>query len=140
MPTRRTVISSVAVLLAGCSILQQSPGRTVLDADIELAAGEYRTVEFELQEQREVEFGISGIENAKVDILFMSPEQFEAYREGSKFEPRYSSGLGVSGGWAEETVPAGEYVVVFDNTERGAATPSGNAVSGHARVEILPAD
>lgn len=140
MPTRRAVISSVAVLLAGCSTLQDSTERTILDTDIELAAGEFRSVEFELQQQRAVEFGMSEIENAEVDILFMSRREFEAYTEGNEFEPRYTSGLAVSGGWAEDTAPAGEYVVVFDNTERGMATPNGDTISGHARVEILPAN
>lgn len=89
------------MFLAGCSApFQSSDKRTILDSDIEIAAGEYRTVEFELEEQREVEFGMSEIENA-------------------------------------DTVPAGEFVVVFDNTDRSEATPDG-AVSGHARVELSP--
>jgi hypothetical protein len=46
----------------------------------------YRAVEFELETERTVEFGMS---------------------DGEEFEPRYSSGLAVSGGWAEDTVPAG---------------------------------
>lgn len=123
--------------VAGCSTLQDSDERTVIDADVELAAGDYRAVEFELEEERTVEFGMTGVENAERDVLFLSRSEFEAFAGGEEFEPRYTSGLAVSGGFAEDTATAGEYVVVFDNTDRGTATPDGR-VSGHARVEILP--
>jgi hypothetical protein len=140
MPSRRLVMSSIAVLLAGCSApFQSDDKRTVLDSDIEIAADEYRTVEFELEEKREVEFGISDIENAEIDILFLSRTEFEAFAQRDEFESRYSSGVGVSGGFAEDTVPAGGYVVVFDNTDRSEATPDG-PVSGHARGKISPPD
>lgn len=140
MPSRRAVIASVAVLLAGCSAFQSSGERTVFDAGVDLAAGDYRTVEFELDTERTVEFGMSDIGNHEVDVLFMSREEFEAFSDGEEFEPRYSSGLAVSGGSAEDTVPAGEYAVVFDNTHRGEATPDGAAVSGQGRVVALPPD
>jgi hypothetical protein len=140
MPSRRAVLLSVAVLLAGCSTGNSGDQRTVLDTDIDLEAGDYRAVEFELEEKRTVEFGASGFENTEIDILFLSREEFAAFSGGEAFEPLYTSGLAVSGGSAEDTVPAGEYVVVFDNTPRSEATPDGRSASGHVRVEILPAN
>lgn len=138
MPSRRAVIASLVVPVAGCLTLQYSEEQTVIDTDIELAAGEYRAVKFELEKERTVEFGMTGVNNAEVDILFMSLSEFEAFAEGDGFKPRYTSGRGVSGGSAEDTaVPAGEYVVVFDNTNRSTATPTGR-VDGHVRVVVLP--
>jgi hypothetical protein len=136
MPSRRTVMAALAVSLAGCSALRGSEGRTVFDADIDIDAGDYRAVEIELQEERTVVYGVTGIENGKVDILLLPRAEFDAFTRGEEFESWYSDGLGVSGGWAEATTPAGEYVVVFDNSERGTATPDGRTVSGHAEVEV----
>jgi len=140
MPSRRAVLAAVVASLAGCSALGGDEERTVLDADIELEPGEYRAAEFSVDQERTVGFGISEVEDAELDVLLLSGEEFDAYAEGSEYEPRYTSGLGVSGGFAEDTVPAGAYAVVFDNTDRGDAVPEGSTVSGHAEVRITPPD
>lgn len=141
MPSRRAVLAAVAASLAGCSALGGDEERTVLDADIELGPGEYRAAEFELQEERTVVTSLSGNENGRIDILLLTRDGFDAFRRGEEFEAWYSDGTGgVTGGLAEATVPAGEYAVVFDNSERGSAEPDGNTVTGHAEVRITLPD
>ena len=138
MPSRRTVLSLLAVAVAGCSALGGDDERTVFDSDISLAPGEHRAVEFDLEAEREVEFGVSDVEGGELDVLFMPGSELGAYTDGEAFDYRYTSGLAISGGFSEDTVPAGAYAVVFDNTDRGEATPDGRTVSAHARVTTHP--
>ena len=138
MPSRRTVLSALSVAIAGCSALQDDDERTVFERDVTLDPGEYRAVEFDLADRREVVFGVSDVEDAELDVLFMQASEFAAFADGEAFDYRYTSGLSVSGGVSEDTVPAGAYAVVFDNTDRGEATPDGRTVSAHARVTTHP--
>jgi len=140
MLSRRAVVASLAGLVAGCSTLRGSEGRTLLDAGIVLAPSDYRDVEVELEQERTVEFEFATSEdgNVEIDILFLSRSEFDAFAEGEAFDAWPTSMQAVSGGFAERTVPAGEYVVVFDNSDRGTATPDGRTVRGNARVEVFP--
>lgn len=141
MPSRRTVMAALAVSLAGCSALRGGEGRTVFDADIDIEAGDYRAVEVELDEERTIVTSMSENENVGIDILLLTRDGFDAFTRGEEFEAWYSDGMeGVTGGVAEATVPAGEYVVVFDNSERATAKPDGRTVSGRAKVAVEPPD
>lgn len=135
MPSRRSVIAALPTMITGCTVFGRG-SEQVFDEAISLPRGEYRAVEFEVQSDQSVSFGFSGDEDAKLDILFLPREEFAAYQRGDDFEYRYTSGLDVSGGYAEdENVSAGQYVVVFDNTDRGEATPS-RQIDGRAEVSL----
>lgn len=139
MPFRRSVIASVPMVIAGCVGFGRG-SEQIFDEAITLPPEEYRAVEFEMQTERSVSFGISGGDGAKLDVFFLPDEEFAAYERGDDFEYRYTSGLGVSGGVAEdENVPAGEYVVVFDNTDRGEAVPS-QQINCRATVSLEPSN
>ncbi|QLD90638.1 hypothetical protein HWV07_16965 [Natronomonas salina] len=135
MPSRRSVIAALPMVIAGCTVFGQG-SEQIFDEDISLSPGEYRAVEFDIEAERSVSFGFSGDDDATLDILFLPHEEFAAYERGDDFEYRYTSGLDVSDGYAEdENVPAGRYVVVFDNTDRGEATPS-RQIDGRAEVSL----
>lgn len=137
MPSRRSVIAGLPMVIAGCTVFGRD-SEQVFDEQISLSPGAYRAVEFEIEAERSVTFGFSGDTDAKLDILFLPREEFAAYERGDDFEYRYTSGLDVSGGYAEdERVPAGQYAVVFDNTDRGEATPS-RQINGRAEVALEP--
>lgn len=126
-------------MITGCTVFGRG-SEQVFDEAISLPRGEYRAVEFEVQSDQSVSFGFSGDEDAKLDIFFLPREEFAAYERGDDFEYRYTSGLDVSGGYAEdERVPAGQYVVVYDNTDRGEATPS-RQIDGRAEVALEPSN
>jgi len=137
MPSRRTVLSLLAIAVAGCSAFQDDD-RIVFESDITLDPGEYHAVEFDVEKQREVVFELSKDGETELDMLFMPESEFAAYDDGEAFDYRHTSGLAVTGGFSEDTVPAGSYAVVFDNTDRGEATPDGQTVSGHAQVTTNP--
>ena len=138
MPSRRAYLSGLCVALAGCSALGGDDERTVFDSNITLGPGEHRAVEFDLEEEREVEFGVSDAEGGELDVLFVPESELPAYTDGEAFDYRHTSGLAVSDGFSEDTVPTGAYAVVFDNTDRGEATPDGRTITCQARVTTHP--
>lgn len=138
---RRTFLASSLTLLAGCSVFDPDAERTLFDEEIHLEPGEYRAVEFELRKERSVAFGFSSSQDTELDLLFVDQRNFEAYERGTDFAYRYTSGLGVSGGRSEDSaVPEGKYVVIFDNTGRGDASPKGETVSGRGWVVHQPSN
>ncbi len=96
MPSRRAVIALLSVPVAGCSALQGDDERTVFESDIALDPGEYRAVEFELEERREVVFGISEVEDRSSEQL---PEQralgaVEPFEKGGLADPEFGGDVG----------------------------------------------
>jgi hypothetical protein len=139
--TRRGALAALSTaLLAGCSVPRLGPGRTVFSRDVRIPPGEFHGVPFALDAERTVRFGIEVETGPNVDVFLLGDDAYAAYRDGRDFEYRWASGLDVASGFAEDSaVPAGEYAVVYDNTDRGDATPDGRPVVGHATVAVEPA-
>ena len=136
-----SVLVAAVALLSGCSVPGFGPGRTVFEGDVTVPAGEFHVVEFALDAERDVRFGIDGTEGPNLDVFFLPRDQLAAYRDGDPFEYRAASGLDVEEGWAADSaVPPGEYAVVYDNTDAGEARPDGRMVRGRASVHVQPTD
>lgn len=135
------MLVATAALLAGCSVPGFELGRTVFEGDVTIPAGEAHVVEFALDDERDVRFGIEVDEGPNLDVFFLPRDQLAAYRAGDPFEYRAASGLDVEEGWASDgEVPPGEYAVAYDNTDAGEAKPDGRTVRGHASVHVQPPD
>lgn len=137
--TRRTAVVAGASLFAGCAAVARKVAhpnrRYVVDRTVSVPAGEFRRWAFELGREREVEFGASVASGPAVDVYLLTAAAFENYRAGEAFDARYTSGLGVTDGFAEDTLPAGAYVVVLDNTGRGEG-PGDADVRADVRVVV----
>lgn len=92
MPSRRSVIAAVPMVITGCTVFGRD-SEQIFDEEISLPPGEYRAFEFEIQAGRSVSFGFSGDDDAKLDVFFLPDEEFAAYERGDDFEYRYASGL-----------------------------------------------
>jgi len=138
---RRAVLAAGAsALLAGCTVPSLGPGRTAFDGDVTIPPGEFHDVSLSLSAERTVVSELAVEAGPNVDVFLLDAEGFDAYRDGDPIEPTYLSVLDVSGGFAERTVPAGEYAAVFDNTDRGEARPDGERVRGTVTVTVEPPD
>jgi hypothetical protein len=144
-PSRRAVLGAVgtgvAAAVAGCTAgAAPDPDATdgaLLDTTAEVDPDRYGSFRFELPGERwvTVEAALSDRsldvkqDGPAVDVVVMTAGQFARFRDGGPFDyrPAVSMPDVVTGG-VSGTLPAGEYVLVVDNSDAGPSRPGSDAV------------
>lgn len=99
-------------------------------ATANLPQGTYASFSFELQEPSEMALEGQAVKGGPIDIYVMTINQFNNYQRNEQIVGRNSYEVGAeSTGSIEVTqqFQPGEYLIVFDNTHVGDASPSGEA-------------
>jgi hypothetical protein len=101
---------------------------------VRIAAGEYRHVDLTVREDilwnglGEYSFRFDLVSGSPIEVFVMTPDHFEAYKAGEPLA-EYENYILVDGyETGSPYLPPGRYVVVLDNTEFGAVTPSEDSV------------
>lgn len=97
----------------------------------------YLTWEFSFSQKTRVNINVTVRSGPHLDIVFTDQSELQEFEDGNRF--RYSSELSMmdsAGGRESENVPAGDYAVIVDNTDRLEAKPPSNFDEDPARVEI----
>lgn len=101
------------------------PGESIEDASagFALASGEYAPWRFEVETRREFEYAVEA--TARLEVIVMERSEFDAYRRREEIT-HFAELHGTGEGPAERgRIPAGEHVLVLDNTDFGAVEPGG---------------
>lgn len=93
---------------------------------VELGQGEYTVFTFRNEEPVELQYAFEVVEGGPIDAFVMNADAFEGYQASERIglsaetTVQGSTGESISG-----RLPAGEHVLVFDNTPYGNTTPAG---------------
>lgn len=153
--SRRRVVGSLGTGLlgavAGCTGERPSRGATeteLVSGTLRIPSGEYETAGFSLDGERWLTVGAALSDRSvdvkrdgpAVDVFVMAPDAADRYRRGEPF--RYLRGVSmpdVVNGEVSAAVPAGEYELVVDNTNRGSGEPDGSGVDAVVDVAVSAA-
>lgn len=147
MARRRAVIRTTGVgffgALAGCSSESNPFGsnsdstQEVIDASDTVAEGRYLIWKFSLPSDALVELDVTVQSGPHLDIVFTGQEMLQDFEDGNNIEYRSELSLvNSTGGRNSGDVPAGDYVVIVDNSDRLEARPPENFEDDPARVEV----
>jgi hypothetical protein len=76
-------------------------------------------------------------EGPAIDVLVLSESEYTYFERDERYEVWHEPSMRDSTGHASyATLPAGDYLVVFDNTGRSSAAPGGVFSDDNARVDI----
>jgi hypothetical protein len=155
--SRREVLGALGTGLlaavAGCAG-GATPGRSaeeeaeLVSETLRVPAGAYEARGFSLDGERWLTVGANlsdrpvdvKQDGPAVDVFVMRPRAAARYRRGESFE--YLEGVSmpdVVNGEVAATVPAGEYELVVDNTNRGPGAPGESAVDAVIDVTVTAA-
>lgn len=150
---RRTILGAVGggiAALAGCTAdaAPSADGTTLLDTTAEVDPGRYDSFRFELPGERWVttEAALSDRsldvkrDGPGVDVVVMTAGAFARFSDGGPFEFRPTVSMpDVVNGSVSGTLPAGEYVLVVDNSDVGDGSPDGSDVPAVVDLSITAA-
>ena len=161
--SRRAVLGALGVGLsaavAGCTTGNgngtgagdaRSPGAEteLVSGTLRIRPGSHETRGFSLPGERWLTVGASLSDRSvdvkrdgpAVDVFVVSPDAAARYRRGEPFD--FLQGVSmpdVVNGEVSGTVPAGEYELLVDNTDRGAGAPDGSGTDAVVDVEVTAA-
>ncbi|WP_232703175.1 hypothetical protein [Halobacterium wangiae] len=147
--TRRRLLASAAALtavLAGCiegsttdtesiettTTTKEVETTTITDETVSVAAGEYETWEFSGPGSVEYEFSVA--DGPAVDSYVLSSQNFEYFQDGETFQTEAES-EDSSDGDGMAVLGSGDFVVLVDNTDAGAASPPDDGATAQVEVE-----
>jgi len=114
-----------------------STTETIFDDNDTVREDYYRTYEFTLNRQVTLDLRVTVRSGPAVDIILTTPDEFDEYEERNRF--RYNEDLSLldtTGGDTSMDAPAGDYVLIVDNTEMGEAQPPSNFDDDPATYDI----
>ena len=156
-PSRREVLGALgtglAAAVAGCAGGDERGPSS--DRETELVSGTLRIPPgshgsrgFSLPGERWLTVGASLSDRSvdvkrdgpAVDVFVVRPDAADRYRRGEPFEYLKEVSMpDVVNGEVSGVVPAGEYELLVDNTERGVGEPDGSGVDAVVHVEVVAA-
>lgn len=112
-----------------------SPASNPYDGDyarsggLALDRGTYTSFSLSVDRRFTLRYAFEVREGGPVDAFLMGAEAFDTYSEGRSQFPFYAgaSRAGSTGASVSKTLPAGDHVLVFDNTYLGSTAPEGAA-------------
>lgn len=141
---RQLLVASAGICaaVAGCSSRAQSGDdeatrEQVLDESITVPEDEYWYGTFEVAQSRRLQYEFVVREGPAIDMWLMEDAEFDRYQANDRFTYAESASAPDSTGTTVDAeLPAGEYVLVADNTETGDAAPPTNFDDDVARIDI----
>lgn len=102
-------------------------GEVGKSAHISLPEGEYVELGFSAKEESEMAMTGQVVKNGPIDLYVMTVDQFNKFKTqpnliSAEMEAENTGSIDLT-----KTLPAGDYLLVFDNTHLGGTEPSGKA-------------
>jgi len=110
---------------------------TLVDDRRNVQEDEYYRYSFSAEREAQYDARMTVRDGPNVDFIVTSQEEFEAYQNDERF--RYNEALSMldsTGDTTSARLPAGDLVIIIDNTNRGPAEPPANSVNDVAEVEL----
>ena len=139
-----TGLAGASVALAGCNESSGGNGgnggsswETVADDTRQVPEDNYYAKAFELNRNATVQVDATVRQGPAIDIVTMPRSEFQEFEAGNRFQYGPSlSMLDSTGGQVSDSLESGQYVVLFDNTNRLEASPPTNLDDDIATVEF----
>lgn len=121
--------------LAGCATV--SGGGPQIDRTVRINEGSYARFSFEIDTTATFEYTVDVTEGSPIDVLLLPENQLLAFEFRDRWSPHVDGTVaGTRQADRSLTLPAGEWVLVLDNSDRWETTPPADYRNTQANVAL----
>lgn len=110
------------------------------DETVTIEEGNYHARSFKVEGATLLRYSVTSVNGQMVDLLLLTPENFERYRDERAFEYEPESETGVVLAQKDFMLFPGDYYFVIDNSDRVGTAPEGAAVISFQFEDYFPLD